>query len=38
MEQKKKPSGIGTSVVKKTGGGSGAGAGGAKKDDEWGEW
>lgn len=33
MMEKKKPSGIGTSAVKKTGGGQG------KKDEgEWGEW
>lgn len=32
-EQKKKPSGIGTSAMKKGGAG-----GPAKKDDEWGEW
>ncbi len=31
--QAKKPSGIGTSAMKKTSGG-----GGAKKDDGWGEW
>lgn len=34
VEQKKKPSGIGTSAMKK-GGASGPAA---KKDDEWGEW
>ncbi|KAI4702984.1 hypothetical protein J4E81_001857 [Alternaria sp. BMP 2799] len=34
----KKPSGIGTSAMKKGGGGGGMGGGGAKKDDEWGEW
>ncbi|CAA9963219.1 ADP-ribosylation factor GTPase-activating protein [Pyrenophora teres f. maculata] len=36
--ERKKPSGIGTSAVKKgSAGGSGMGGGG-KKDDEWGEW
>ena len=34
--ERKKPSGIGTSAVKKSGGG--AGGMGGKKDDEWGEW
>ena len=35
----KKPSGIGTSAMKKGGAGGGmGGGGGAKKDDEWGEW
>lgn len=33
--EKKKPSGIGTSAMKK---GSGSMGGAAKKDDEWGEW
>jgi ADP-ribosylation factor GTPase-activating protein 1 len=33
--ERKKPSGIGTSAVKKSGG---AGGKGGKKDDEWGEW
>jgi ADP-ribosylation factor GTPase-activating protein 1 len=34
MQEKKKPSGIGTSAVKKSGGG-----GPGKKDEgEWGEW
>lgn len=38
MQEKKKPSGIGTGVMKK--GGSGGGAAGAPKKDkeEWGEW
>lgn len=35
--EKKKPSGIGTSVVKKSGG-SGSMSGAVKKDDEWSEW
>lgn len=35
VEQKKKPSGIGTSAMKKTGATGGAAK---KKDDEWGEW
>lgn len=35
--ERKKPSGIGTSAMKKGGVGGGMG-GGAKKDDEWGEW
>lgn len=37
---RKKPSGIGTSAVKKSGGAGGSmgGGAGAKKDDEWGEW
>jgi ADP-ribosylation factor GTPase-activating protein 1 len=33
--ERKKPSGIGTTAVKKSGG---AGGKGGKKDDEWGEW
>lgn len=32
MQEKKKPSGIGTSAMKK------GGAGGKKEDGEWGEW
>jgi ADP-ribosylation factor GTPase-activating protein 1 len=36
MQEKKKPSGIGTSAVKKSGGGS-AGPG-KKEDGEWGDW
>jgi ADP-ribosylation factor GTPase-activating protein 1 len=36
--ERKKPSGIGTSAMKKGGAGSGMGGGGAKKDDDWGEW
>lgn len=38
MQERKKPSGIGTSAVKKSGGG-GAGSASVKKEDgEWGEW
>jgi ADP-ribosylation factor GTPase-activating protein 1 len=36
MQERKKPSGIGTSAVKK--GGSASGSGGKKEDGEWGEW
>jgi ADP-ribosylation factor GTPase-activating protein 1 len=35
MMEKKKPSGIGTGVMKK---GSGGGQGGKKEDGEWGDW
>lgn len=40
VQQRSKPSGIGTSAMKKGSGGGGGGAatGGKKKDDEWGEW
>jgi ADP-ribosylation factor GTPase-activating protein 1 len=36
--ERKKPSGIGTSAMKKSGGAGGTGGASAKKDDEWGEW
>lgn len=35
--ERKKPSGIGTSAMKKSGG-SGSMSGSAKKDDEWDKW
>jgi len=38
MQEKKRPSGIGTSAVKKGGGGGGGGGAGKKEDGEWGEW
>jgi ADP-ribosylation factor GTPase-activating protein 1 len=36
--ERKKPSGIGTSAMKKSSGAGGMGGASAKKDDEWGEW
>jgi len=38
MQEKKRPSGIGTSAVKKGCGGGGGGGAGKKEDGEWGEW